>query len=719
MSGTFGGLNPAGMPSIVAPQDYQTIEDHLRAVGIPTDPSPQFQQAAPQPAPQPAPQLQPPGGAMLPDGTFIPTSVDSTAPGPDASLAGDVAKAAAATGKAIAGANVASAQPSPGPSGDQEAQNFPQGQPANPAPANPGIYVPPTDAGGQDSGIYAPPTDTNTGMAKPPPASNVQEVKQLPATPSTGPDGADVNSVQSNNFGNIRPVGGQGFNSYPTPVDGIAAMSHQLSLYAVGSPATGGKPLTTLNQLTATYAPKGDGKNDPVAYAKRLGAALNVDPDAPINLADPGLQSKLIPAMTAVEQGRPINFDPQTLQQGIQLAQSGKPIQTGAPLQTTPPGAGNVTLAATSTEPVQGPQSSADQRLAAVQALQSGGGMSNLAAQLQAAGLNPKTMMGNPLLAIASGFAGKRSFGEGMSSAFGNLNNLYQQRGDLAFKLANMDLANRRLDQQANYQNQELGVRRTEADTQLQKLRAGTGPAFQKQDGSWVRYNSYGEEIPTGAPASYANSDPNRRGDQSFASKQAAQASADISALQSTAPDDIAAKENITGALQQLQRNPGMFGPSVKAVVQRQLALWGLGDADQLQAYQKMSADQRAKYLETATAGHAGSMLRSAASQKMFSQAVADASTDPHAAQYVFDTQLAMVNARDALRKALADGSVKRDANFSQSESDFYTKWFQSHPMPIFSPGYNSQFLGGPSAESQQPQQQSSAKPSISSFWTK
>jgi hypothetical protein len=144
-------------------------------------------------------------------------------------------------------------------------------------------------------------------------------------TPGAGASGGGGTSEF--NYGNIRPVGGTGFNTYATPQDGIAAMSSNLAAYA------NQHGINTLNGLTARWAPKGDGANDPVAYAKRLGAALGIDPDAEINLADPLLQTRLIPAMAAVEKGRPFDQPSDVLTAGIQkgLGRGGTTVAVAGP----------------------------------------------------------------------------------------------------------------------------------------------------------------------------------------------------------------------------------------------------------------------------------------------------------------------------------------------------------------------------------------------------
>ena len=141
------------------------------------------------------------------------------------------------------------------------------------------------------------------------------------ATPSTTApttDGGGGGGTSDNNFGNIRPTGASsGFNTYATPQEGVAAMSSNLAAYASKH------GINTLNGLTARWAPKGDGNNDPAAYAASLGKMLGLDPNAEINLADPLLQSRLIPAMAQIEKGRPFSQPRDVLLAGIQAGLGG------------------------------------------------------------------------------------------------------------------------------------------------------------------------------------------------------------------------------------------------------------------------------------------------------------------------------------------------------------------------------------------------------------
>lgn len=103
----------------------------------------------------------------------------------------------------------------------------------------------------------------------------------------------------ANNPGNIRPVGGQGFNSYATPLDGARAMSDLLNTYATKH------GVNSLIGLTSRWAPKGDGNNDPAAYAGFLSKQIGDYPvDAPIDLTNPEFRAKIMQAMSQMETGR-------------------------------------------------------------------------------------------------------------------------------------------------------------------------------------------------------------------------------------------------------------------------------------------------------------------------------------------------------------------------------------------------------------------------------
>ena len=144
-------------------------------------------------------------------------------------------------------------------------------------------------------------------------------------------------NVRNNNPGNIKdPKSGQ-FAQYESPELGFAAMAKQLQLY-------GQRGNNTLNGIISTWAPKGDGNNDPTAYAVTVAKALGVDPAQPLNLNDPKVLGPLMQAMSTVEGKN--GFTAQQIQSGMQLAAQGAPIIPQGGQGTATPGAPGVTTAA-------------------------------------------------------------------------------------------------------------------------------------------------------------------------------------------------------------------------------------------------------------------------------------------------------------------------------------------------------------------------------------
>lgn len=81
-----------------------------------------------------------------------------------------------------------------------------------------------------------------------------------------------------------------GFAVFDTPDNGIAAADANLSSY-------GSKGLNTPAAIANTWAPKGDGANNPAAYGQRLASALGIGVNDPINLKDPAIRAKVRNAM--------------------------------------------------------------------------------------------------------------------------------------------------------------------------------------------------------------------------------------------------------------------------------------------------------------------------------------------------------------------------------------------------------------------------------------
>ncbi|ULF57054.1 hypothetical protein LDP80_21710 [Klebsiella michiganensis] len=103
---------------------------------------------------------------------------------------------------------------------------------------------------------------------------------------------------RNNNPGNIRPVGGGGFRSFGSALEGWQAMKNQLMRYFTGK--TTGRLLRTVQDIVSTWAPAGD-NNDPQLYAKQVAGWMGVSPDAVLNLNDPNTMASLMQSMARKE----------------------------------------------------------------------------------------------------------------------------------------------------------------------------------------------------------------------------------------------------------------------------------------------------------------------------------------------------------------------------------------------------------------------------------
>lgn len=104
------------------------------------------------------------------------------------------------------------------------------------------------------------------------------------------------------NIGNIRMPGGQpGFRTFGTPDAAIAAVRDNLRAYPQAF--NGGQPMNLL-QIGARWAPKGDGNNDPVAWARNVATVAGIDPQRPIDMNDPIVMARIAKGIHAAEFGR-------------------------------------------------------------------------------------------------------------------------------------------------------------------------------------------------------------------------------------------------------------------------------------------------------------------------------------------------------------------------------------------------------------------------------
>ena len=165
----------------------------------------------------------------------------------------------------------------------------------------------PTANGGQGGFVYQ--TQQQIADAANPGAS--------PATPASTPVG-----IQNNNFGNIRAQGG-GFAQYDTPQAGVDAADKLLVTYGAKH------GINTIAGIANRWAPRGDGNNDPVAKAAAMAQISGIPANQPINLSDPGVRARILPAL----------FDTETPGWRNAIgAQGGAPApQHSAPMAAQPP----------------------------------------------------------------------------------------------------------------------------------------------------------------------------------------------------------------------------------------------------------------------------------------------------------------------------------------------------------------------------------------------
>lgn len=89
------------------------------------------------------------------------------------------------------------------------------------------------------------------------------------------------------NYSGGRNSGSTGnFRTFSSPEEGWQALINQLDSYKTGRTRNKVGPESTLLQAMSTYAPAGDGNNNPVAYANRIASNLGVDVNTPISKID-------------------------------------------------------------------------------------------------------------------------------------------------------------------------------------------------------------------------------------------------------------------------------------------------------------------------------------------------------------------------------------------------------------------------------------------------
>lgn len=149
-----------------------------------------------------------------------------------------------------------------------------------------------------------------------------------PPQPSTTSYSASLPTAANNPL-NIRFAGQpgaantNGFAAFPTADAGKAATDSQFGLYA-------DRGVNTLRGLISTWAPPSENNTD--AYIARVAKQTGLDPDAPINLRDPGVAAPIQQAMAGVEGNKNATLD--TSGMAANSANSGQPTPTPGGIQT-------------------------------------------------------------------------------------------------------------------------------------------------------------------------------------------------------------------------------------------------------------------------------------------------------------------------------------------------------------------------------------------------
>ena len=174
-------------------------------------------------------------------------------------------------------------------------------------------------------------SDSSQDNTTPPPSADAGTTGNL--VPGGGMSGGNW-ETRHNNFAGMRIPGTNagpnagGFQSFDTPEQGVAAISHQLDRYSSG--ATTGKPLTTIRQIVSTWAPPSE--NDTNALIKRASSVVGAGPDQPLDLSNPATKEKLVAAMIMNEQGGKLPVSPAVISKGVAMS----PGSAGGTAQANP-----------------------------------------------------------------------------------------------------------------------------------------------------------------------------------------------------------------------------------------------------------------------------------------------------------------------------------------------------------------------------------------------
>lgn len=126
-----------------------------------------------------------------------------------------------------------------------------------------------------------------------------------------------------NNIGNVRPEGAtKGFQQPATFDDGVALAVRNAQAYQKAA----GTPLS-LNEIAAKWAPKGDGNNDPAAWAANVAKIGGLDPNQPIDMSNPQTAMQFARGVHGAEWGADKVQAPGSYLAGVNKGFSGQPLQ--------------------------------------------------------------------------------------------------------------------------------------------------------------------------------------------------------------------------------------------------------------------------------------------------------------------------------------------------------------------------------------------------------
>jgi hypothetical protein len=123
-----------------------------------------------------------------------------------------------------------------------------------------------------------------------------------------GEDGSDVpEAEEDHNILGIRPIGAsEGFQKFNSEADALKEGDRLLGVYGRKH------KIDTLEGVVNRWAPKGDGANDPEAYAAIGHKMLGTKPGQKFNLNDATDRSKILSVISKVEHGK--NYSPEDIQ---------------------------------------------------------------------------------------------------------------------------------------------------------------------------------------------------------------------------------------------------------------------------------------------------------------------------------------------------------------------------------------------------------------------